>query len=248
MTIKELEQTLEIPRATIRFYEKEGLINPKRKGNSYREYSESEVAVLKKTIILRKLGFSVSDIKEFLYDEVDFQKLLGKNILDLEEKMRELNGAIKVCRQMQERKENLESFDEEFYWKEIREEEKVGNKFLEIVNDVICFEKKTILKEFDLINDKGEMIYGIKESILRGIGTCLAVGLLWFFLDGKKNSAFIEGFFWPLTCILIYSIFGLPLYFLGKKHPGAAELIKKIGIGAAVVLLIILLIAAYVAQ
>ena len=30
MTIKELEQQLEIPRATIRFYEKENLIAPKR--------------------------------------------------------------------------------------------------------------------------------------------------------------------------------------------------------------------------
>jgi len=39
MTIKELEQELEIPRATIRFYEKENLISPKRGANSYREYS-----------------------------------------------------------------------------------------------------------------------------------------------------------------------------------------------------------------
>lgn len=28
MTIKEVEQHLEVPRATVRFYEKEGLINP----------------------------------------------------------------------------------------------------------------------------------------------------------------------------------------------------------------------------
>ena len=81
MTIKELEQTLQIPRATIRFYEKEGLINPERKGNSYREYSNGDIAILKKTIILRKLGFSVSDIKEFLNNEVDFQEILEKNIL-----------------------------------------------------------------------------------------------------------------------------------------------------------------------
>ena len=31
MTIKEVELYLEVPRATIRFYEKEGLISPKRK-------------------------------------------------------------------------------------------------------------------------------------------------------------------------------------------------------------------------
>ena len=33
MTIKEVEQLLEIPRATVRFYEKEGLVNPSREGN-----------------------------------------------------------------------------------------------------------------------------------------------------------------------------------------------------------------------
>lgn len=246
MTIKELEQVLEIPRATIRFYEKEELINPERRGNSYREYSDSDVATLKKIIILRKLGFSVLDIKDFLNSKADFQELLEKNILDLEEKMSELAGAIKVCKQMQVKNESLESFDEEFYWEEIHEEEKAGNRFLEIVNDVIDFEKQVVLKEFDLINDKGEMIYGVKESIIRSIGTCLIVGVLWFFLDGMKVSAFVEGFFWPLICIVIYSIFGLPLHFLGKKHPKAAEIIRKIGIGASVALVIGLLILVFV--
>lgn len=33
MMIKDIEQTLGVPRATIRFYEKEGLINPKREEN-----------------------------------------------------------------------------------------------------------------------------------------------------------------------------------------------------------------------
>ena len=66
MTIKQLEQELEIPRATIRFYEKERLIAPKRSDNSYREYSDEDVAVLKKVIILRKIGLSVADIKMVL--------------------------------------------------------------------------------------------------------------------------------------------------------------------------------------
>ena len=66
MTIKELEQQLEIPRATIRFYERENLIAPKRGENSYREYSEDDVVTLKKIIILRKIGLSVSDIKNLL--------------------------------------------------------------------------------------------------------------------------------------------------------------------------------------
>ena len=50
MTIKELEQQLEIPRATIRFYEKENLIAPKRSDNSYREYNAEDIETLRKII------------------------------------------------------------------------------------------------------------------------------------------------------------------------------------------------------
>ena len=50
MTIKEVETLLEIPRASVRFYEKEGLISPTRSSNSYRDYSEEDVANLMKII------------------------------------------------------------------------------------------------------------------------------------------------------------------------------------------------------
>jgi len=42
MTIKEVEQILGLPRATVRFYEKEGLIEPKRGENGYRDYSQMD--------------------------------------------------------------------------------------------------------------------------------------------------------------------------------------------------------------
>lgn len=242
MTIKEIENLLEIPRATVRFYEKEGLIKPERSGNSYREYSDEDIATLKKIIILRKLGMSVSDIKDFLYGDKPLQELLAQNILALEEQMKELAGAINVCKIMQTKNEDRESFDEEFYWNEIRTEEKAGNKFLELVNDVVEFEKNVILKEFELINDEGQFMYGKKESILRALGSCVMVGVLWCAMDGGKVESFVEGFFWPFVCILIYSIFGLPVHFIGKKHPKAADIIKKIGIGLGVALVVGLLL------
>ena len=48
MTIKEVEKELGLSRVTIRFYEKENLLTPQRNGNAYREYSEEDIAVLKK--------------------------------------------------------------------------------------------------------------------------------------------------------------------------------------------------------
>ena len=142
MTIKEVEKELGLSRVTIRFYEKENLLTPQRSGNSYREYNEEDVAVLKKIVILRKLGFSLSEIKDFLEQNTPLQKLLEKNIQELQEKMNELNGAIRICKKMQSRQEDFDTFNENFYWDEIKEQEERGNKFLEIVNDSIGYEKQ----------------------------------------------------------------------------------------------------------
>lgn len=48
MKINEIEELLQISRANVRFYEKEGLLHPKRGDNGYRDYSEEDIACLKK--------------------------------------------------------------------------------------------------------------------------------------------------------------------------------------------------------
>lgn len=57
-----------------------------------------------------------------------------------------------------------------------------------------------------------------------------------------KWSAFRDGFFYPFTCIIIYSIFGLPLHFLGKKHPKVAKVIKNVGYRIAIAFVVLLLL------
>lgn len=248
MTIKEVEQALELQRATIRFYEREKLITPQRSGNAYREYSEEDIATLKKIIILRKIGLSVSEIKDFLDENVPLQELLEKNILELQERMNELEGAIKVCKKMQDRQEDFDTFDEVYYWEEIRKQENAGNKFLDVLNDAFLFEKKVVFEEFDLGDPEGKLRYGKKTAVLKCLGTCLLVGFLWFFLDGMNVEGFVDGFFWPFICIIITSIFGLPLYFLNKKHPKAAATIKKIGDIAVVIFAIAIFLFAIFAE
>ena len=63
MTIKELETRLGIDRATVRYYEKEGLLIPERKLNGYRDYSEDDAATLEKIALLRQLGLSIEMIR-----------------------------------------------------------------------------------------------------------------------------------------------------------------------------------------
>ena len=245
MTIKEVEEQLGLSRATIRFYEKEQLLMPQRSGNTYREYSEDDIAVLKKIIILRKLGFSVAEIKDFLEENVPLQELLEKNIQELQEKMNELSGAIKICKKMQSRQEDFDSFNENFYWEEIKEQEQDGNKFLEIVNDTIKVEKNIVLKFFNIIDDKGNLIKNTREIIFNIVGAFLLYAIVWYVFQGVVREEWDVKYFYiglvqPLIMIVVYSIWEVPLFFIAKKSQKAAKIIRKIGTCIVVVLIALL--------
>ena len=68
MTIKEVEKKLNITRANIRFYEKEGLLQPKRCDNEYRDYSEDDLKRLEKILLFRKCNISIENIISQLDD------------------------------------------------------------------------------------------------------------------------------------------------------------------------------------
>ena len=64
MTIRELEQKSGLERANIRFYEKAKLLNPVRRENGYRDYSEGDLETLRRICLLRRLQFSVEEFAE----------------------------------------------------------------------------------------------------------------------------------------------------------------------------------------
>jgi DNA-binding transcriptional MerR regulator len=248
MTIKEVEQELNIPRATVRFYEKNKLLNPERGNNSYRDYSNEDIATLRKILIFRKIGMTISDIQELLGGVSPLSKTLDQNIDQLEKQLEELNGALKICRQMQSNHEELENFDEMYYWNVIQLEEKSGNKFLNIAKDAAKYEKKIALDIFGLAAYNGDFLYGKRETVLKAIGLCLFLGVVNFFFNQKQASSFWEGFFMPLSWFIVYTIFGLPLHFLAKKHPKLAKTIKTIGIGFFLLLLFLLFLFVIVSK
>ena len=69
MNISEIEKITGISKQAIRFYEKEGLISPKRnQDNQYREYDENDVKTLKMIYVFRKVGLSLDEISKVLKD------------------------------------------------------------------------------------------------------------------------------------------------------------------------------------
>ena len=66
MQIKDFANKYQIQTDTIRFYEKESLLKPRRKENGYREYDEECEKQLQFIIVLKKLGFTIKEIQQLL--------------------------------------------------------------------------------------------------------------------------------------------------------------------------------------
>ena len=62
-TIKQTSEITGLSADTLRYYEKEGVISPKRSENGYRYYDENDIAALKYIVVMKYAHFSLSEIK-----------------------------------------------------------------------------------------------------------------------------------------------------------------------------------------
>ena len=102
MTIKEMEEKSGMTRANIRFYEAEGLLQPNRLANGYRDYSEEDLAVLKKIKLLRILHFSLEEIKRLHAGEQTLDAALKEHLAKLQLEKESLDQAENICKQMRQ--------------------------------------------------------------------------------------------------------------------------------------------------
>lgn len=103
MRVKEVEEKIGIKSKNIRFYEKQGLLWPKRNSeNGYREYSDKDIERLKEIKLFRKLGISIEDIRLLQLEEIDLKELLDKQIRNFEGEINNLNKVKDLCMNMRE--------------------------------------------------------------------------------------------------------------------------------------------------
>ena len=102
MRIQELEHQTGLDRASIRFYEREGLIAPRRSENGYRDYSEEDRDSLMKIRLLRQLGISLSSIRELQKGSVSFPEILSDRLNGLADEMETNLRSRSICRQLME--------------------------------------------------------------------------------------------------------------------------------------------------
>ena len=115
MTIHELEERTGLERSGIRFYEREGFLTPKRLENGYRDYSEQDCEVLLKIRLLRKVQFSLDEIRSAMRGDASVSALAQQKLSQFEKQSQELEASRSVCRMLRDDNASFDSLNTERY-------------------------------------------------------------------------------------------------------------------------------------
>lgn len=144
MRIGEIAEKTGLSISTIRFYEKKGLVGPKReKESKYRSYSKEDLERLKEIILLRKMDFSVELIAEVLIEGKSLAEVFQIQKEELLRKKQTIEASMELLDKMME--DQVDGFsDIEYYLNYVREEETKGRMFGvvdEWIDDLYSFTK-----------------------------------------------------------------------------------------------------------
>jgi len=111
MQIQELEKHTGLERATIRYYEKEGLIKPLRLQNGYRDYSEKNYSDLLKIKLLRQIGLTLDQIAQIMRHEISLQSVLDDQLIVIENSQELLSQSARICKTMKQDSVDYDTVD-----------------------------------------------------------------------------------------------------------------------------------------
>lgn len=134
MTVKEIEEKTGLGRSNIRFYEKEGLISPRRnESNGYREYTQEDLDNIKKIACLRTLGISIGDIGKIMEHKLTLHAALREQAAALDGQIADLKTAKRICDAMLSRKDlSFEKLEVEEYVDNVKEHVRRGRNILKM--------------------------------------------------------------------------------------------------------------------
>lgn len=98
MLINEVKYKVGLTKKSIRYYESEGLLKPKRNSNNdYREYDENDLKDLKLIKFLRNLNISVREIKKLKNKEISLKECMRDRIKLIENTEKEFLKIKNMC-------------------------------------------------------------------------------------------------------------------------------------------------------
>jgi len=108
MLIHEVESKIGLTKKSIRYYEEEGLINPKRnKVNDYREYSNDDIKILRLIKFLRGLNVSIIEIKRLKNNELSLADCMKDRIKKIEDEEKKYITIKNMCNEIMNSKANF---------------------------------------------------------------------------------------------------------------------------------------------
>ena len=148
MQIKEVEEKTGLERSSIRFYEKEGLIHPRRLENGYREYGEEDLEALYKIMLLRSLGATVEEVKEVFSGGTALGSFLTNRGSELQKAKDATSFAEELCQEIIQEDVSLEDLDGEKYLNRLNDKEKsTGRKYYEKIK-LPAMDRKECVRRF----------------------------------------------------------------------------------------------------
>lgn len=130
MKINEVEALVGISKKNIRFYEEQGLLSPKRnESNGYREYGETEVHVLRRIKVFRKLGVPIEEIRLMLSGAHTVGDGMRRHMISLEREQRNLDQSMQLCKRMTNLNYSISDLDVDSLLTEMEQLESSGTSF-----------------------------------------------------------------------------------------------------------------------
>lgn len=153
MNTKQIEELTGITRQNIRYYERQGLLEPVRDtGNAYRDYSEEDIRRLKLIKMLRMLDMPLKEIGQVLDGTLPLKEAAARQQEALQRQQKQIQAAVEVCANI--RKEKSEAIDVDSYLDRMEHMEKSGSVFARIVDDYKQVAEEERQRQFSFYTDR----------------------------------------------------------------------------------------------
>lgn len=112
MLINEVQYKVGLTKKSIRYYEAEGLLNPKRNSNNdYREYDDNDILNLRLIKFLRNLNVSVQDIKRLKDKKLTLKDCMKDKIHSIENAEKEFEKIKNMCYEIYDNDLDFDNID-----------------------------------------------------------------------------------------------------------------------------------------
>ena len=208
MKISEVAELTGLSISNIRFYERKGLIAPDRREDSkYRDYTHSDVDLIKRIVLYRKMDLSIEEIQSILTEKMDDRQVVKAHISALKEKQEMLDNSIELCQMFIDDEE--EYLDMDYYLGYVKQEENKGklySKMDELYNDFEEFSKSTVLPDNSLLSAFIPEVWRKRIGVF--IWSMMIVGLPLVAMLQKDEEGFLNTIIvWVLWCLFFFDGF-----------------------------------------